>query len=26
PHEPLFRRALVVFFDSVEDIETIKRL
>lgn len=26
PHEPLFRRALVVFFGSVEDIETIKRL
>ena len=26
PHEPLFRRALVVYFDSVEDIETIKRL
>jgi uncharacterized protein (DUF1810 family) len=26
PHEPLFRRALVAFFASVEDIETIKRL
>jgi len=26
PHEPLFRRALVAFFDSVEDIETIKRI
>jgi uncharacterized protein (DUF1810 family) len=26
PHEPLFRRALVAFFDGVEDIETIKRL
>jgi uncharacterized protein (DUF1810 family) len=26
PHESLFRRALVAFFDSVEDIETIKRL
>ena len=26
PHEPLFRRALVVYFEGVEDIETIKRL
>ena len=26
PHEPLFRRALVAFFEGVEDIETIKRL
>ena len=26
PHEPLFRRALVAYFEGVEDIETIKRI
>ena len=26
PHEPLFRRALVAFFEGVEDMETLKRL
>ena len=26
PHEPLFRRALVVFYEGIDDIETLKRL
>lgn len=26
PHEPLFRRALVAFYEGIEDIETLKRL
>jgi uncharacterized protein (DUF1810 family) len=26
PHEPLFRRALVAFYDGHEDMETLKRI